>query len=168
MGHSRRTVKQLNERYMLKIDKLVAGQIQSFVHTKIVEFKGKEKASGEHAPAWLSSCVVTRRAAFKGNVAGKDSYANKMRREQGEDWEAKRKPWFQFTPKDGIVCHRETGSQYLAVLNPEVIKSVYFVDGIEATEAQLEDIKRWRKSSGEFGDFACFGLDSVEYAGGTE
>jgi hypothetical protein len=153
---------------MLKIDKLVAGQIQSFVHTKDVEFKGKEKGSADVAPAWLASAKVTRRAAFKGNIANAESYGKKMERVTGEPYEQKRAPWFEWTPKAGIVTHKTTKAQYLAVLNPESIKSVYYVDGVEATPAQLEDIKRWRKSSGEFGEFAVFGLDSVEYAGGTE
>jgi hypothetical protein len=156
---------------MLNIANLKTGQIRSIVHEKDVELVQFRNGAGgrEYPPSSLTSARITRRAVFKGNVAGRDSYANKMRELEGEDWEAKRKPWFKFTDKPGVVVHKSQPKQYLALLNPAITKREYFVDGVLATDAQLAEIEKWKKgSSSDFGVLATFGLDSVEYYNGAE
>lgn len=153
---------------MLNLNNLVAGQIRSIVHTKDVELVTYHNTPSGRVPApdWLSRSRITCRNVFKGNVAGRESYGNKMRALEGEDWEAKKKPWFTFTDKPGVVVHKTKAAQYLALLNPDRIKTEYFVDGQPATPAQVETIREWKKSSSEFGVIATFALDSVEYYSG--
>lgn len=150
---------------MLNIEKLQAGRIHSFKHNKTIEFKKFENGAGERIPCpeWLQRANVTREASFKGNLAGKETYGNLMRRDD-PDWQPSRAPWFHWGHKDGLVFHKTSGAAYLAVANPETIKATYFVNGVIATEAQAQEIERWRKGGGkEMTNFATFSLESVEY-----
>jgi len=157
---------------MLNISNLKAGRIYSFRHQGDVEIKKFElveqpdgKKAREYAPEWLTMASITRLASFKGNLACPESYARAMVRENGEYTPTEREPWFTWQSRNGIVSHKTNGKQYLALVNPDVIKSTYFVNGVEATSEQVALIKRWKKGKGEFGNFAVFSLESVECTG---
>jgi hypothetical protein len=154
---------------MLNITSLVRGRIYSFRHVGAIEFKQFAKVNGAraYAPEWLQSANVVREAAFKGNAACATSYANKMRQSNPE-WTPEREAWFSFSSQDGIVTHNTTGKPYLALVNPEVIKETYFVDGVQATPEQIKEIKAWKKGGQreEKPVFCVFDLtDKVECTG---
>lgn len=129
---------------------------------EFVKFK-KTDGGRDLCPDWLHSAVITRQAAFKGNLAGRETYGNLMRKDD-PDWQPSREPWFHWGHKDGLVFHKGSGAAYLAIANPETIKATYFVNGVEATEAQAQEIEKWKKGSGkELTNFATFSLESVEY-----
>ena len=150
---------------MLNIESLKAGRIYSFRHIGEVETVAYRKGEDgrEYAPEWLKCATITREAAFKGNLACPESYANALAK--NGDAPVGKEPWFNWTKRNGIVAHKQTGAAYLALVNPQAIKTTYFVNGVLATDAQSEAIRQWKKSKGEFGVFAVFGLDKVEYTG---
>lgn len=153
---------------MLNLNTLKAGRIYSFVHSGDVETVAyrNENGSRVHAPEWLKLASITRTAAFKGNLACPESYARAYERAMGEEHVTKREPWFKWESRNGIVSHKQNGNLYLALVNPESIKTTYFVDGVEATEEQAETIRTWKKSKkSEFDIFALFSLDKVECKG---
>jgi len=147
---------------MLDLNKLVAGRIYSFRHKGNVELKKRG------LPNWLECATITAERAFKGNLANPESYGNKQRQLDPE-WTPTGKPtWFEWTGQNGLVKHKTTGKPYLALVNPASIKTTYFVNGVEATEAQRAEIKLWKKSQGEFETFAVFDLEKVEHTGEVE
>jgi hypothetical protein len=151
---------------MLNLTSLKAGRIYSFIHKGEVETVAYRNGTNgrEHAPEWLKLASITRIASFKGNCACPDSYARAMVRREGE-YEPKQAPWFAWETRNGIVSHKKTGALYLALLNPEPIKTTYYVNGVEATAEQEKEIKEWKKGSKEFDIFALFALDKVECKG---
>ena len=155
---------------MLNLSTLKAGRIYSFISKGEVETVAYRNtpAGRQHAPEWLKLASITRIASFKGNLAAPESYARAYERTNGEEHEQKREPWFKWDSRNGIVAHKKTGALYLALINPEVIKSTYFVNGIEATTEQVATIKEWKKGKGEFDIFAVFALDKVECQGVIE
>lgn len=155
---------------MLNLNELKAGRIYSFKHAGPVETVSYRKGENGRvlAPEWLKTVSITRESSFKGNCACPESYSNKMRK-LNPDWQpSEKESWFQWDSRNGIVAHKKTGKPYLAIVNPQPIKSVYYVDGIEATPEQVEEIKQWRKGSGEFSEFALFDLEKVECQGVIE
>lgn len=152
---------------MLNIETLIPGRRYSFVHIGEVETVGKRKFDGVEftlAPDWLQAASITRRAVFSGNLAGPESYGNVMQK-QDPTWErSDRKPWFHFV-RNGIIEHNTTHALYLAVVNPNVTKTEYFVNGQPATAEQITDIQRFKRSSGGMSDFAVYSLEKVQYEG---
>jgi hypothetical protein len=156
---------------MLNINQLVAGRIYSFIHCGEVATVGKRKFDGvnfEFAPDWICNTQIFGRTVFAGHAANAASYGNAIAKATGEAHEPSGKSWFHHAPQAGIVLHNTTGKPYLCALHPRVIKAEYFfADGTPLSDAQMQELARWKKSksSNEDVKFFVFDLDKVQCTG---
>ena len=112
----------------------------------------------------LFGCVM-RNHLISGNVAGPESYANKLAKTGEEPTGAgswfieacARRPWLLRNAK------KLDGKLYVRVVSPSVIRREYLVNGELATPAQLRIIRAFKKaSSGVFHTYDVENCANVE------
>lgn len=115
----------------MKKENIKPGQIATFV------YEAPHKMNKRNNPLFG---LVTKHSHIVGNVAGKDGYENRLAK-SGETPKGK-STWFKGTDIEGVVAHKTSGKEYVAVL-PASVKSNpnYTIDGRPVTKDEMEIIK---------------------------
>jgi hypothetical protein len=129
---------------MISKNSFVAGRVYSVVYSSDVEMV--QKRDGKDNPM-LGALVTVRRVSTM-QAAGDKTWAN---------YKAKhgivtgtREPWWTATKENTcIVEHNKTGVEYLRGLPRGITKEVYMVNGIVATDTQVETIRAFKKNQSD-------------------
>lgn len=139
---------------MFDISNIRAGQIATFVLGGEPKMNKTIPTEDGREPNPLFG-RVTRRQVQVGNVCGRETYQNKYPEAPGA------RNWFEWTDKPGVVRHRQTGAEYIAIL-PTNCTTQYFVDGREATEEERAVIALARPSRDEPAKFIVMKRENLE------
>lgn len=127
------------------------GRIYSFEYASDVDMVNTRDFGQGKQENPMSGDFVQVVRMVTGQAAGKQTYENIMRKLKGDDWEkSDRKDWATVDPEnDCILVHNKTQERYLRLIPRGVQRETYYVNNIEATPAQVEVIRQFKKNRSE-------------------
>jgi hypothetical protein len=149
----------------IKAENFVAGRIYSVVYNSEVEMTRKKRDTGAVNP--LADESVTVRRVSSVQAAGPKTWTNYLAK-RGESPVGSRPPFWKVTDYNPCIVQGITentmGREYLRGLPRGVTKEAYFVNGVEATPAQIEVIRLFKKggSNDNPAEFVLLALAKLE------